>query len=354
MSAPTQQQPISVVMPVHNALPHLDEAVQSVLDQSLSDFEFVIFDDGSTDGSTERLREWARRDERIRLIESQRNLGPAASSNAVVRLSSALLIARMDADDISHPQRLARQLALLRQRPDVGLVGTMYETIDHNGRKLREPNYWRLFSKSWFVPFPHGSIMCRREIFDQLGGYREECVFWEDQDFFLRASAITRIVTLAEPLYRHRHSPVSTRLASDQNRVERSVDLMYRSVERLDHGKSYDELLREPVAARRRRVDPRVSISLGSLVLWDGGRPKLVRRLLANGKLAFDFRTASAMAWTIWARLAPSSLRLFMRSIAGTRNALARESRFPDSAVEWSTPRDLPGSETQGAAVTKP
>ena len=89
-------------------------------------------------------------------------------------------------------------------------------------------------------------------------------------------------------------------------------------------------------------------------VLWDDGRPKLVRRLLANGKLAFDFRTASAMAWTIWARLAPSSLRLFMRSIAGTRNALARKSRFPDAAVEWSTPRDLPGSETQGAAVTKP
>lgn len=174
--------------------------MRSILDQSWSDFEFVIFDDGSTDGSTERLREWARRDSRIRLVESEKNLGPAASSNQVVRLAKAPLIARMDADDISHPDRLKRQVELLEERPDVGLVGTMYETIDAEGRQLRGPNYWRLFHKSWFVPFPHGSIMYRREIFDRLGGYREECVFWEDQDFFLRASAITKVVTLAAPL----------------------------------------------------------------------------------------------------------------------------------------------------------
>ena len=72
--------PLSVVMPVHNALPHLDEAIESIVGQTYKDFEFVILDDASTDGSTERLREWAKRDPRIRLIEVKINLGPALSS----------------------------------------------------------------------------------------------------------------------------------------------------------------------------------------------------------------------------------------------------------------------------------
>jgi len=94
--------PLSVVMPVHNAMPHVDDAVRSILEQTHGDFEFVIFDDGSTDGSTERLREWAERDSRIKLTESNTNLGPVGSSRAVVELASGQIIARMDADDVSH------------------------------------------------------------------------------------------------------------------------------------------------------------------------------------------------------------------------------------------------------------
>lgn len=339
MAPPTLQDSLSVVMPVHNALPHLDEAVRSILDQSISEFEFVILDDASTDGSTERLRDWARRDSRIRLVEGERNLGPAASSNHVVRLASGSLIARMDADDVSHPDRLRLQMELLRGRPDIGLAGTMHDTIDARGRKLRGPNYWRLAHKSWFVPFAHGSILFRRALFDRLGGYREECVFWEDQDFFLRASAITRILTLPAPLYQHRHSPVSTRLASDQERVERAVDLMYRSVERLKDRGSYDGLLRDRDTAPE-RVDPRVFVSLGSLVLWAGGRPRLVKRLWWKARLGFDMRTAGAAGWAVWAAIAPSTLRSFLRLVAAVRNAAAGE--VPAGGpIEWFTPRPV-------------
>jgi glycosyltransferase involved in cell wall biosynthesis len=94
----SQRELVSVVMPVHNALPHLDAAVSSILDQSFSNIEFVIYDDASTDGSTERLREWALKDSRIRLFEGDPNLGPALSSNCVVEKASSQLIARMDAD----------------------------------------------------------------------------------------------------------------------------------------------------------------------------------------------------------------------------------------------------------------
>src|SRR3954469_16623216 len=102
---------VSVVMPVHNALPYLDGAMECILGQTFTDFEFVILDDASTDGSTARLREWAKRDERIRLYGAREKLGPAVTSNFVVRKARAGIIARMDADDISHTDRLMRQWA---------------------------------------------------------------------------------------------------------------------------------------------------------------------------------------------------------------------------------------------------
>lgn len=345
-----REKQLSVVMPVHNALPHLDKAVESIVRQTWSDFEFVIYDDGSTDGSAERLRHWAARDERIRLVEGGQNLGPAASSNFVVQLARGSLVARMDADDISRPDRLQRQIELLKQRPEVGLVGTAYETIDARGTVIRGPNLWRLHRPSWFVPFPHGSILFRRELFDRIGGYREQCVFWEDQDFFLRASAVTKIVTLAAPLYQHRHSEVSTRLASDQERVETAVDLMYRSVRRLKDNSDYEALLASPLSPKRTRVDPHVFVSLGSLVLWSGGRPNMLRRLLSRGKLSPNLHSATALVWTSWAALAPSALRAFLRLIAATRNLMARRREPTDAAVEWRTPRKL----RQLAAAAQP
>src|SRR4051812_33559566 len=107
----TRPQRVSVVMPVHNALPYLDAAVESILSQTFDAFEFVILDDASTDGSTDRLRQWVSRDARIRLLEEKHNLGPALSSQRVASAATAPLVARMDADDISHPARLKEQMA---------------------------------------------------------------------------------------------------------------------------------------------------------------------------------------------------------------------------------------------------
>src|SRR5215217_1749315 len=109
---------ISVVMPVHNALPFLQQALQSILQQTFTDFEFVIFDDASTDGSVEVVREWSQRDGRIQLYESAERLGLSGSSNAVVSKARAPVIARMDADDIAHPDRLRRQWDVMERRPD--------------------------------------------------------------------------------------------------------------------------------------------------------------------------------------------------------------------------------------------
>ena len=106
---------LSIVMPVKNAMPFLDVAIASIIDQSFADFELVIGNDGSTDGSTELLRDWAQRDPRIRLLERIDSGGPVGSSNWVANAAKALIVARMDADDIALPHRLERQLDVVQR-----------------------------------------------------------------------------------------------------------------------------------------------------------------------------------------------------------------------------------------------
>jgi glycosyltransferase involved in cell wall biosynthesis len=332
-----EEESLSVVMPVYNALPHLDGAVRSILDQTHRDFAFVIYDDGSTDGSTERLREWESKDPRIRLFEGERNLGPVGSSAFVVEHSAAPLVARMDADDLCSPDRLERQLQVLRDHPKAGLVGTLFDVIDERGRRIRGPDLWRLTRKSPFVPFAaHGSIMFRRSVFDQVGGYRAECEYWEDQDLVVRMAQVTEVMVIPSALYQVRQWTKSTRVVSGTEQVENAVDLMYRAVARLEQGQGYDDLLR--TGTQPARVDPRVFISAGSIVLWAGGCPQLFSRLLKRGRLKFDMRTLSALVWTSWAALNPTSLRVFMGLLLRIRNRRSSGMVANETPLRWSPP----------------
>lgn len=324
---------LSVVMPVHNALPYLDEAVQSILRQTLPDFEFIILDDASTDGSRERLHQWAVADARIRILESDRNLGPSLSSDRVARAASAPIVARMDADDISNPNRLKEQFEVLEQNRNVGLVASFYDVIDSHGNTVRTAEVWRVMRSSPFVPFAHGTIMYRRALFERVGGYRPECEYWEDQDLIARMGIASEIRIIPRTLYRVRQSTVSTRAASSLEKVERAVDLMYRCTARLSNGETYDDLL-EHGSDRSNKVDPRVFVAVGSVYLWAGLRPRLFRRLLKRADLAFDKSTASAMVWTLWASLSPGSLRTFMKYLLKSRNGLARK-RLTDAPIAW-------------------
>src|SRR5947209_7771425 len=123
---------LSVVMPVYNAASVVREAIESILNQTFSDFEFIIVDDGSTDDSGKILREYAGRDDRIRLY-TQENHGLVASLNRYCRLANGRYIARMDADDISLPRRFEKQFHFLEAHPEVGILGTWIQDIDENG-----------------------------------------------------------------------------------------------------------------------------------------------------------------------------------------------------------------------------
>lgn len=300
-------------MPVHNALPYLDSAIESIIAQTYADFEFVILDDGSTDGSTESLRHWTHRDRRIRLIEEATNLGPVASSEKVARAALAPIVARMDADDISLPRRLEEQMALFGSDPQVGLAGTLSDVIGSTGALMRGPDRWRLTRNSRMAPFAHGSIMYRKALFERLGGYRRECEYWEDQDLITRFAAISKIVVIPRSLYQVRQTDSSARAVARQDRIEQAMDLAYRSADRA----AVEDI---PAAGKDDGVDPRVFIALGSVSLWAGGRPRLLRRLLQRGRLSLDRRTLGAIAWTAWASLNAASLRSFMRLVLAARN----------------------------------
>ncbi len=334
---PADTPKISVVMPVYNAMPHLDAAVESVLAQTFRDFEFVILDDASTDGSTERLRDWAARDARIRLIEVKKNLGPALSSERVARAALAPIVARMDADDISYPDRLAVQFEVLQRFPDVGVVGGLYDIIDADGRKIRGAERWRLGQPASVPPFGNGPMMYRRPVFELAGGYRKQCEFWEDHDLIFRMASIAKVMVVPRAIYQVRQSRSGIRFASEQERVEHALDTMYRARARVDRGQSYEDLLESP-AKPRGKLDPRVFISLGSIILWAGERPRLLRRLIERGDLRRDLHTLSSLVWAAWAGLEPHSLRGFIRMLVLGRNLRAGISSRSSEPVLWSSP----------------
>jgi hypothetical protein len=252
----------------------------------------------------------------------------------VARAAAAPFVARMDADDVSHPERLAEELRLLRADPEIGVVASVSDMIDASGRKMRQPELWRLARRSVFVPFAHGAMMYRRDIFERVGGYRDLCEYWEDQDLVLRMARIAKIVVIPRPLYRWRQSTTSTRLHCRQERLERALDRAYRATDRLKDGIDYEAVLARP-GTHSAKVDPRVFIASGSVHLWAGGQPRLFRRILSRGKLSWNFQSAAALAWTAWASASPSSLRAFLMFLLRMRNRLTSRSLPASRAVIW-------------------
>lgn len=332
---------ISVVMPVRNALPFLDASIESILNQTFKDFEFIILDDVSTDGTTERLREWAGRDDRIRLYESREKLDPSISSNFVVLQARSSLVARMDADDISHADRLMRQWKVMESRPEVALVGTLFEGIDFQSRCVRRRDRWRLARKSVFPPFPHGSVMFRREIFEELGGYRVECEAWEDHDLLLRMRKHSCVVVLTDVLYYYRFHVESITSNRPMERIARTYSMRQKCLEELLCGRDYTRVLKE-AGLNNHHGNGQSAEALayalylrGSMRLW-AGHPPDVARLLFEYKIfglgTFQLRT---LIWATWGWLNPASLRFFLRSFMRTRDFLASYSLKDGGIHEW-------------------
>jgi len=211
--------PVSVVLPVRNGGIWLAEAVDSILGQTLAELELILVDDHSQDDAVQRL---ARHDPRLRVV-SNPGRGVSAAINAGLATAGGEFIARMDADDIALPQRLATQLEFLQGRPDLALCGACVEIfVDRKGvAAAPEGGNWRYqqwlngcrspeaIRRDLFIesPIPHPTVMFRRAALERLGGYRDPD--WpEDYDLFLRADRLGMRMGKPEPvLLRWRDHP---------------------------------------------------------------------------------------------------------------------------------------------------
>jgi glycosyltransferase involved in cell wall biosynthesis len=199
---------VSVVMPAFNAATFLDEAVQSILDQTFRDFEFIIVDDGSTDDTARILQKYTYADDRVKVYR-QENQGMIAALNRGCRMAQGQFIARMDADDISLPHRLERQLEFLKGHPEIGIVGTRASKIDEEGSIIGEWHLpsnpkvlkWTLFFRVCVI---HPTVLMRREILAKSNFYRSEAIYADDWDLWLRASAIAEFGNTPEILFKYR------------------------------------------------------------------------------------------------------------------------------------------------------
>lgn len=203
---------ISVLMPVYNGGAYLRPAIDSILAQTFTDFEFLIIDDGSTDDSLAIARSYA--DPRIRLEPNGRNLGLIATLNRGLGLVRGEYIARMDCDDISFPGRLARQVAMLDRHPEIGLCGTWFERVEGKVRTIIRPplddGVIRLFL-TFQNAFAHNTIMLRRSIIERYQlRYDPQYPHAEDYEFWTRCAEHTRLANLPEVLLRYHYHPANT------------------------------------------------------------------------------------------------------------------------------------------------
>jgi glycosyltransferase involved in cell wall biosynthesis len=224
-------------MSVYNGLPYLSAAMESILEQTFENFEFIIIDDGSTDGSTAILRRYAAQDERVRLIV-QENRGIPRAVNRGLDQASGVYIARMDADDIALPERFAKQVAYLDAHSECVLLGGDAIAIDAEGKSFERTDgplsrgnannadlayeharlVERMLQGKWV--FFNPSVMMRRRAVEATGGYDEHYSVAQDLDLFLRLAEVGTVANLKTPLIQYR---------CHENQVSQSPEQRYLS-----------------------------------------------------------------------------------------------------------------------------
>lgn len=221
---------VTVLMSVYNDERYLRKSIDTILNQTLIDYEFIIINDGSTDNTSHILNMYS--DRRIKIITNTEQIGLAKSLNKGLQLAKGEYIARQDSNDISSPQRLEKQVAFLEARPECGLVGSWIYIIDGQNRITNKQSFFTehhdivtmLLIENQFV---HSSVMFRKECIDRLGGYDEELKYAQDYDLWFRISEYYKVANISEFLQYWRY---------DKHGI---------SIDKREEQKSYASLIRD-------------------------------------------------------------------------------------------------------------
>ncbi len=203
---------ISVILPNFNGMPYLKLAVDSIISQTYTNFEFIIIDDGSNDNSLEYLNRL--KEKRIKLINNKTNLGIAKTLNKAIELSRGKYIVRMDSDDIAYPNRLEIQLQFILSNQEISLCGTWAGKINKKGQRvgvIKYPISHKIIKKvlPYYNPVIHPSWMVKKEVYEKLHGYKNGYNGAEDYEFLLRAKNQFRIANVPKILLKYRTSSQS-------------------------------------------------------------------------------------------------------------------------------------------------
>jgi glycosyltransferase involved in cell wall biosynthesis len=219
-------------MAVFNGAPWVGAAIESMLGQTLGDLELIVIDDGSTDATPDVLA--SLRDSRLR-VERRERQGLTRALIRTLELARAPLVARLDADDLALPERLARQREYLVAHPDVGLLGTGAREVDPSGREVAivrppvdDPAIRRALIR--VNPFVHSSVMVRRDALDRAGGYDASFPVAQDYDLWMRLSRVTRLANLPEPLVVRRLTSGRVSAVRDDDRLRAEARVRWRAV----------------------------------------------------------------------------------------------------------------------------
>ncbi len=225
---------LSVLMGVHDAEPYLREAVDSLLAQTFTDFEAIVVDDGSRDGSADILASY--QDRRLRILRNPKNAGLPATLNRALGVARAPLLARMDADDVAAPDRFTRQVAVMDARPELDVLGSWTVEIDEAGEETGRFSFpacealirWGMARTNVVY---HPTVLMRREMLERVDGYRAAVDVADDYDLFTRIlMAGGRIDLVPERLLRYRRHADQASAARVARQHEQAAAVRHRYV----------------------------------------------------------------------------------------------------------------------------
>lgn len=328
---------VSVVMPVYNAAPYLSAAIEGVLNQTFRDFELIMVNDCSTDNSLEIMQAYAAKDPRIIVLSNEKNLKNVLSRNRGMSVARGEYIAVHDADDLSFPERLQRQVQYLDSHPEVGVLATGGCRVDQDGAFVQR---WTRFSGCDVIEarlsmanhIIHSSVMMRRHLVEQVGGYSDDFQAEDDYELWSRLMPITRVANLPDILVLYRQYQAPHRVTARSRAVkEADIEISFRIMKGLvgEHAldeEAYKRLCRGVGSHRDYQIDLNDVNRLQPL--WNflaahpnyrrewGSRLVIMLLNLIKRKQLKSIREVSALLWVILFRLGmiyPSSVYYILR-----------------------------------------